>query len=87
VTGYAGRAIERPVRPRDLLRAGLDANPDGLALISADTRWTWRTLEDLTVNFLWAYVYITDAPAGHVSRVWFDDIVVATQYIGPLKRK
>jgi acyl-CoA synthetase (AMP-forming)/AMP-acid ligase II len=36
------------VRPCDLLRAGLDANPDGLALISADTRWTWRTLDDLS---------------------------------------
>ena len=34
--------------PCGLLRAGLDANPDGLALISADTRWTWRTLDDLS---------------------------------------
>jgi long-chain acyl-CoA synthetase len=32
----------------NLLRAGLDADPDGLALISADTRWTWRTLDDLS---------------------------------------
>ena len=31
-----------------LLRAGLDANPGGLALICADTRWTWRTLDDLS---------------------------------------
>jgi len=31
-----------------LLRAGLDANPDRLALISADTRWTWRTLDVLS---------------------------------------
>ena len=31
-----------------LVRAGLDADPDGLALISADTRWTWRTLDDLS---------------------------------------
>jgi acyl-CoA synthetase (AMP-forming)/AMP-acid ligase II len=31
-----------------LLRAGLDANPDGLALIFTDTRWTWRTLDDLS---------------------------------------
>jgi long-chain acyl-CoA synthetase len=36
------------VRPCGLLRAGLDANPEGLALISADTRWTWRTLDDLS---------------------------------------
>jgi len=48
VTAHAGRAIGEPVRPCDLLRAGLDANPDGLALISADTRWTWRTLDELS---------------------------------------
>ena len=48
MTGYAGRALETPVSPCSLLRAGLDANPDGLALISADTGWTWRTLDDLS---------------------------------------
>src|SRR5215468_693803 len=48
VTAHAGRAIERPVGPCDLLRAGLDANPEALALISADTRWTWRTLDELS---------------------------------------
>ena len=31
-----------------LLRAGVDANPDGLALICAGTRWAWRTLDDLS---------------------------------------
>jgi acyl-CoA synthetase (AMP-forming)/AMP-acid ligase II len=36
------------VSPRGLLRAGLDANSEGLALISADTRWTWSTLDDLS---------------------------------------
>ena len=48
MTGYAGRALEGPVSPCGLLRAGLDAGPDGLALICADTRWTWRTLDDLS---------------------------------------
>src|SRR6184192_2633618 len=48
MTGYAGRALQRPVSPWSLLRAGLDANPEGLALICADTRWTWRTLDDLS---------------------------------------
>jgi acyl-coenzyme A synthetase/AMP-(fatty) acid ligase len=40
--------LETPVNPYGLLGAGLDANPDGLALISADTRWTVRTLDDLS---------------------------------------
>ena len=31
-----------------LLRAGLGADPDALALICADTRWTWRTLDGLS---------------------------------------
>ena len=45
----------------------------------------WRTDPHLAINYLWLLVYITRAPAGHVSRVWFDDIVVATEYIGPLR--
>ena len=43
-----GRALERPAVPCDLLRAGLDAEQDGLALISADTRLTWRVLDELS---------------------------------------
>jgi hypothetical protein len=35
------------------------------------------------VNYVWLYVY-TAKPAGHRIRVWFDDVVVATEYIGPL---
>ena len=34
--------------PYGLLGAGLDADPEGLALVSADTRWTWRTLDGLS---------------------------------------
>jgi len=44
----------------------------------------WRTVKQLNLNFVWAYLYITKAPAGHVSKVWFDQIVVATDYIGPI---
>lgn len=47
----------------------------------------WRTVEDLNINFVWLYAYITDAPKGHVSKVWFDDVVVATEYIGPLVKQ
>ncbi|HUG93879.1 MAG TPA: nitrilase-related carbon-nitrogen hydrolase, partial [Planctomycetaceae bacterium] len=46
----------------------------------------WRRDERLKINFLWVLFYMTRAPEGHVSQVWFDDIVVATDYIGPLAR-
>jgi hypothetical protein len=44
----------------------------------------WRTHPELKVNFLWLYVY-TQKPAGHRIRVWFDDVVLATEYIGPIQ--
>jgi hypothetical protein len=46
----------------------------------------WRTTDDLNLNYVWLYLYITQAPEGHISRVWFDDVVIATDYIGPIKR-
>jgi hypothetical protein len=44
----------------------------------------WRTVPGLNVNFVWLYIY-TEKPDGHRIRVWFDDVVVATDYIGPMK--
>lgn len=47
----------------------------------------WRSDEKLDLNYLWVLLYITKSPEGHVSKVWFDSIVVATQYIGPIAEK
>lgn len=47
----------------------------------------WRTTEELCVNYIWTYLYITKAPPGHVSKVWFDNIVVAGEYIGPIRSR
>ena len=44
----------------------------------------WRTVPELNVNSLWLYVY-TQKPEGHRMKVWFDDVVVATEYIGPIQ--
>lgn len=34
-------------------------------------------------NYVWLYVY-TSKPDGHRIKVWFDDVVLATEYTGPL---
>jgi hypothetical protein len=44
----------------------------------------WRTEAELKLNFVWLYIY-TQKPAGHRIRVWFDDLVVATEYVGPIQ--
>ncbi len=53
---------------------------------SAFEGFQWRTDSALNINYLWTYLYITGAPKGHVSRVWFDNIVVSTEYIGPIQQ-
>ncbi len=55
-------------------------NPDGAPFEG----FQWRDNEQLKLNFLWVLLYITKAPPGHVSKVWFDDIIVAKKYIGPI---
>lgn len=52
----------------------------------------FRTDHALKLNFLWLLVYVTENAARQnnverpnpTTRVWFDDIVVADQYIGPI---
>lgn len=53
----------------------------------------WRTSPDLKINFFWLLHYVTEnaarqnrrAKPNPINRVWFDDIVVSTAYVGPLR--
>lgn len=47
----------------------------------------WREDEALKLNFVWVLLYITKAAQGHESKVWFDNIIVAKDYIGPMSPK
>jgi hypothetical protein len=54
----------------------------------------WRTGDRLKINFLWLLHYVTDDAARQncaenptgVNRVWFDHIVLATEYVGPISK-
>jgi len=47
----------------------------------------WRTSGDLKINAFWLMSYVTDRwTENKVNRVSFDDVVVATEYIGPVKK-
>jgi hypothetical protein len=54
----------------------------------------WRNSTDLKINFFWLLHYVTENAAHQnrvanpkrQNRVWFDDIVVATEYVGPISR-
>ncbi|HUT61400.1 MAG TPA: hypothetical protein VNA25_26435 [Phycisphaerae bacterium] len=48
----------------------------------------WRSSGKLKLNAFWLMLYVTEhsAKKNKVNTVWFDDVVVATQYIGPRRR-
>jgi len=41
----------------------------------------WRAVEELDINYLWLLHYVDEDPG---CEAWFDDVVVATEYIGPI---
>jgi len=48
----------------------------------------WRSSGELKLNAFWLMLYVTEhsAKTHKINSVWFDDVVVATEYIGPPQR-
>ena len=54
----------------------------------------WRTNAQLKINLFWLLHYVTenaarqnrDAKPNPINRVWFDDIVISTEYVGPIRK-
>jgi hypothetical protein len=44
----------------------------------------WRTTPELNINAIWLYRYMSRPEEG-ISKVWWDHLVVARKYIGPMK--
>ena len=45
--------------------------------------FAWRSTPELNINAIWLYRYMSRPEQG-TSKVWWDHLVVATRYIGPL---
>ncbi|MBN1853616.1 MAG: hypothetical protein JW829_12865 [Pirellulales bacterium] len=45
--------------------------------------FAWRNTADLNINAIWLYRYMSQPESG-ISKVWWDHLVVATRYIGPM---
>jgi acyl-coenzyme A synthetase/AMP-(fatty) acid ligase len=73
------------VSPRGLLRAGLDADPDGLALICADTRWTWRTLDELSDRLAISWLGLGLRPGDRVASLMPNRPALIVHYLACFK--
>lgn len=47
----------------------------------------WRNSDQLKINYFWLSYYMTDDEKDKTDRILFDDVVLSTQYIGPLISK
>lgn len=44
----------------------------------------WRSDPSMALNFAWLTHYVTGHAPGELSEVWYDDVVAATRFIGPV---
>lgn len=44
----------------------------------------WRNNNALNISYITLQYFMNNGATGNVSRIWFDDLVIATEYIGPL---
>ncbi|MBL7134281.1 MAG: hypothetical protein ISS78_09300 [Phycisphaerae bacterium] len=99
--GFADEAYAVPKRGRwycveFMGKANTPGKEDGQIAVWIDGRKhahhhgiNWRSSEKLKINSIWLMLYVTahSAKKNKVNTVWFDDVVVATEYIGPPRRK
>ena len=58
-----------------------DPNGSGTPCCTDFEGFRWRTVPELNLNYVWLEHYVDSDPA---CGVWFDDLVIATEYIGPM---
>ncbi|HET6408087.1 MAG TPA: hypothetical protein VFG14_09415 [Chthoniobacteraceae bacterium] len=94
IDGKVANHVKAGTARADWTGMGFRPLPDNAPGATPFEGFRWRTHPDLKINFFWLLFYVTEN-AGRQNgvtpekqnRVWFDDIVVATEYVGPTKAR
>ena len=78
---YSGAALQQAATPCDLLRVGLDSDPDGLALVSARTRLTWQELDGLSTRLARGYVDLGLEPGDRIASLMPNRFELVVHYL------
>ena len=84
MTQNARTGLTRPV-VGDLLRISLDGDPDALALISAETRWSWRLLDALSGRLAYGLLGLGLRPGDRVASLMPNCPALVVHYLACLK--
>ena len=82
---YSGAVLQRPATPSDLLRAGLQSDPDGLALVSARTRLAWQALDDLSSRLASGYLELGLKPGDRIASLMPNRFELVVHYLACFK--
>jgi hypothetical protein len=72
----------RPGFPKGTMTYGKFTNDESALPFKG---FTWRTDPDLKINYIWIEFYDDTTPSGESHHIKFDNVVMATEYIGPIK--
>jgi len=76
-----GRQLSAPVDLRDLVRVGLDREPDAIAVVSATDRMTWRELDDASDRLARNYVALGLEPGDRIASLMPNRILLLVHYL------
>ncbi len=83
-----GTELEQPAPPLDdLLATGLAAEPDALAVVSAENRISWRELEDRSTALAAAYLELGLEPGDRIASLMPNRIALLTHYLACFKAR
>ena len=81
----SGAPLDGPAEIGGLLRRGLSANPDGLAIVSMDEAWTWAELEAAANRLAGNYLALGLKPGDRVASLMPNRIALIAHYLACLK--
>jgi acyl-CoA synthetase (AMP-forming)/AMP-acid ligase II len=76
-----GRQLAAPVDLRDLLRAGLGADPDAVAIVGADGAMTWRELDECSDRLGRNYLRLGLQPGDRIASLLPNRVLLAVHYL------
>ena len=76
-----GRRLHAPADLRDVLRAGLDHDPDAVAIVSADEQMSWRELDETSDRLARSYVAMGLRPGDRVASLLPNRNLLVVHYL------
>jgi len=80
-----GPPVKESINLPDLLQRGLAANPDDAALVSRETRWTWRELDETSDRLAANLLGLGLEPGDRVASLMPNRAVLVIHYIACIK--